>query len=69
MEQDPTTTPAPERNPYLWNRKGHTPFDEMDSLDYLEYQLQQDIKREDEALPPSGDHHPRPGVRVEGDDQ
>ncbi len=65
MDEKPTTTPAPERNPYLWNRRGHTPFDEMDSLDLLEYQLQQDIQ----SPPATGDHHPRPGVRLEGDDQ
>ena len=65
MEQEPTTPPAPERNPYLWNRKGHTPFDAMYSLDLLEYELQQEV----EALPVTGDHQPTPGLRLEADDQ
>ena len=33
------------KNPFLFNRRGHTPFDDMDSLDRLELEL----IREEEA--------------------
>ncbi len=69
MDEEPTTTPAPEPNPYLWNRRGHTPFDEMDSLDHLEWKLQEEIRQEGESLPVTGDHQHRPGLDKNADDQ
>ena len=35
-----------DKNPYLYNRKGHTPFDDMDSLDMLELELIRDEQAE-----------------------
>lgn len=35
-----------EENPYLYNRQGHTPFDEMDSLDLLELALIKEEQQE-----------------------
>ena len=43
---NPSEQSEPEKNPYLWNRKGHTPFDELDSLDRLELALQKEEEEE-----------------------